>query len=202
MTPLQLPYFLCSYLLFSHLFYFIFFPIIPYFLCYCHISFFSFFFYFSPISPHTPSSLFPLLLLHYFSFIPYISISIFILPLPMLTLSFHIPLHIFPPLKGHSHWGGGYYFHAPSLLFAHSSPFPPFPLLFSLHYSPIFTSLLPILPLSFHTQSSSFLFSSCVFTRGGVLELVDAVQARHVTLVISTYYTVVAEPYFIGFHSA
>ena len=38
----------------------------------------------------------------------------------MLTLSFHIPLHIFPPLKGHSHWGGAtifmpllYYLHIP-----------------------------------------------------------------------------------------
>ena len=35
-----------------------------------------------------------------------------------------------------------------------------------------------------------------------VLELVDAVQAQHVTLDISVYYTIVAEPYFIFFHSA
>ena len=31
-----------------------------------------------------------------------------------------------------------------------------------------------------------------------VLELVDAVRARHVTPEISIYYTVMAEPYFIG----
>jgi len=36
----------------------------------------------------------------------------------------------------------------------------------------------------------------------GVLELVDAVRARHVTPVISIYYNVVAEPYFVGFRSA
>ena len=44
------------------------------------------------------------------------------------------------------------------------------------------------------TQSSSFLFSSRVFARGGVLELVDAVRAQHVTPDISIYYTAVAEP--------
>jgi hypothetical protein len=34
-----------------------------------------------------------------------------------------------------------------------------------------------------------------------LLELVDAVRARHVTPDISVYYTVVAEPYFVGFRS-
>jgi hypothetical protein len=36
----------------------------------------------------------------------------------------------------------------------------------------------------------------------GLLELVDAVRARHVTPVISIYCIVVAEPYFAGFRSA
>jgi hypothetical protein len=35
-----------------------------------------------------------------------------------------------------------------------------------------------------------------------VLELVDAVRARHVTPVISIYCIVVAEPYFAAFGSA
>jgi hypothetical protein len=35
-----------------------------------------------------------------------------------------------------------------------------------------------------------------------LLELVDAVRARHVTPVISTYCIVVAEPYFAGFRRA
>ncbi|KAJ8579862.1 hypothetical protein M405DRAFT_847980 [Rhizopogon salebrosus TDB-379] len=43
------------------------------------------------------------------------------------------------------------------------------------------------------------LFHSNVFARGGVLELVDAVRARHVTPVISIYCIIAAEPYFAGF---
>jgi len=35
-----------------------------------------------------------------------------------------------------------------------------------------------------------------------LLELVDAVRARHVTPVISIYCIVAAEPYFAGFRSA
>jgi hypothetical protein len=54
----------------------------------------------------------------------------------------------------------------------------------------------------YFTQSSFFLFLSSVFARGGVLELVDAVRARHVTPVISIYCIVVAEPYFATFGSA
>jgi hypothetical protein len=54
----------------------------------------------------------------------------------------------------------------------------------------------------YFTQSSFFLFHSSVFARGGVLELVDAVRARHVTPDISIYCIVAAEPYFAGFRSA
>jgi hypothetical protein len=54
----------------------------------------------------------------------------------------------------------------------------------------------------YFTQSSFFLFVSSVFARGGVLELVDAVRARHVTPDISIYCIVAAEPYFTSFRSA
>jgi hypothetical protein len=56
-------------------------------------------------------------------------------------------------------------------------------------------------PTEFDFQQSWIDHTTLIIARL-LLELVDAVRARHVTPVISIYCIVAAEPYFAGFRSA